>query len=95
MYLYLNEKNLDKILLIDDTEIKQGTGIIKDNQEKREYSIRELMKLSITESDNTAYVKLVNYVGKEKLQKFGNDIGALNTMKGKPTDCFGIKIHII
>ncbi len=48
------------------------------------------MELAIVQSDNTAYVKLVNYVGKETLKKFGNDLGATNTMLGKETDCFGI-----
>ena len=48
------------------------------------------MKLNITESDNSAYLKLVSMIGKDKIREYGLSLGAENTMIGKETDSFGI-----
>ena len=40
------------------------------------------------ESDNTAYIKLVDLVGKNNLKQFGKSLGAKYTMVGK--DEFGL-----
>lgn len=81
-----DEKILDLKLNINDEDLKRGTGIIRDNN-MGIYTIRELVKLSIKESDNTAYVKLVNYFGKDNLIAFGKSLGAKYTLEGK--DLFG------
>lgn len=82
------EINLDEKLLISMNDIKQDTGIIKYQQSDTFYTIRELIRLSIVESDNTAYIKLVNYVGKDNLKKYGTRLGAKHTLEGK--DLFGL-----
>ena len=79
----INEKILVKL-----EDLKQDTGIIKYNTEDKEYTIGELIKLCIIESDNTAYIKLVNYIGKDKLKEYGKSLGAIHTMEGK--DLFGL-----
>ncbi len=79
----LNEK-----LLITMDDLKQDTGIIKFQKEDTYYTIKELIRLAIVESDNTAYIKLVNYVGKDNLDKYGKELGAKHTMEGK--DLFGL-----
>lgn len=80
--------NLDDELLITMEDLKQDTGIIKFQKEDTYYSIKELIRLTIIESDNTAYIKLVNYVGKENLENYGKSLGAIHTMEGK--DLFGL-----
>lgn len=80
--------NLDEELLVTMDNLKQDTGIIKYQEEDTYYSIKDLIRLTIVESDNTAYIKLVNYVGKDKLEEYGKSIGAIHTMEGK--DLFGL-----
>lgn len=85
-----DEIDLNKKILVTMNDLKQDTGIIKYQKEDTEYSILELIKLTIIESDNTAYLKLVDIVGKEKIREFGLHLGATHTMESKPTDSFGI-----
>ena len=80
--------NLNEKLLITMTDLKQDTGIIKYQKKDTYYSIKELIRLSIVESDNTAYIKLVNYIGKDNLKNYGKKLGAKHTMEGK--DLFGL-----
>lgn len=55
-------------------DLKQDTGIIKFQKQDTYYTIKDLIRLTITESDNTAYIKLVNYVGKENLENMVNHL---------------------
>lgn len=57
--------------------------IIKYQREEIYYSIKELIGLSAVESDNIAYFKLVNYVGKDNLEGYDKYLSALNTMESK------------
>lgn len=84
------EIDLNKKILITKKDLKQGTGIIKFQNQDKKYSILKLIKLCIVESDNTAYLKLINLIGKENLAEYGHSLGAKHTMKGKETDSFGI-----
>lgn len=85
-----NEINLDEEILITMNDLKQDTGIIKYQKKDTFYTILELIRLTIVESDNTSYIKLVDLVGKNKIKDFGLSIGAIHTMEGKDTDSFGI-----
>lgn len=80
--------NIEEKLLVSMEDLKQGTGIIKYQKEDTYYSIKDLIRLTITESDNTAYIKLANYVGKDSLAEYGKSLGAKHTMEGK--DLFGL-----
>ena len=91
MLLEMAEKgsvDLEKKLLVKMDDLKQDTGVIKFQKEDTYYSIKELIKYTIVESDNTAYIKLVNYVGKNNLEIYGKLLGAEHTMEGK--DLFGL-----
>ena len=83
-----NNIDLNKKILIAMKDLKQGSGIIKNQKKDTYYTILELIKLAISESDNTAYIKLVNYVGKDTLEKYGKSLGAKHTLEGK--DLFGL-----
>ena len=86
-----NEFSLDDNILVKMEDLKQDSGIIKFQKEDTNYTIKELLRLTIVESDNTAYLKLVSLVGgKSVLKEFGNSLGAIHTMEGKETDSFGI-----
>ena len=85
------EFKLDDQILIKMSELKAGDGKISSQKEDSYYSLKELLRLTIVESDNTAYLKLVELVGgKQVLKDYGNTIGAFHTMEGKESDCFGI-----
>lgn len=82
------EVDLEEEILITSEDLKPGTGVIRFQEKDKSYTIRELIKYNIIESDNTAYIKLVNYVGKDKLIEFGKSLGAKHTLEGK--DLFGL-----
>ena len=52
------------------------------------HRIGNLIEYAVTVSDNSAYIMLMNFVGKETIKKYGNSLGATTTMEGK--DDFGI-----
>lgn len=80
--------NLEEKILVTMDDLKRDTGIIKYQKQDTYYTLEELIRLTIVESDNTAYIKLVNYVGKEELESYGKSLGALHTLEGK--DLFGL-----
>ena len=80
--------NLSDKLLVTSEDIFEGSGVIKNQSEDTEYTIEKLIELCLVESDNTAYIKLVKYVGKESLINFGKELGAIHTLEGK--DSYGI-----
>ena len=85
-----NEVNLNEKILVNLEDLKQGSGSIKEIKENKEFSIIELIKLSLVESDNTAYLKLVDFLGKDSIKEYGLSIGATHTMESRPNDNFGI-----
>ena len=92
LYLYeLSEDgkvDLDEELLVTSEDLCDGTGIIKNQINDTKYTISKLIELCLVESDNTAYTKLVKYVGKDELINYGKNLGANHTLEGK--DLFGI-----
>ena len=89
MILEQNMLNIEEKILVTMNDLKRGTGVIKNQNKDTYYTIKKLIELTITESDNTAYLKLVNIIGKEKLKEYGLSLGAKHTMEGKETDSFG------
>lgn len=83
-----NEINLNDRLIVRMSELKSGSGIIKNQLEDTSYSIMDLIKLCLIESDNTAYIKLMEYIKVESVKDFGLSLGAKHTLEGK--DLFGI-----
>lgn len=88
LYLYEAKIDLTKTLKITKEDIKRGSGIIKLDTLPASYTIKELAIRTIKYSDNTAYIKLVEWITKEKLQKYSKKIGLLHGLEGK--DFFGI-----
>lgn len=92
LYIYQeaekDEKILNEMIHLTKEDIRPGSGVINKQTSNFDYTIRQLISLSLKESDNTAYIKLVEYVTKEKLIAFGKSLGAIHTLEGK--DLFGI-----
>lgn len=82
--------DLNQELLITMDELNQGSGVIKYQEKDTKYTIRELIKLTIVESDNSAYIKLVKFVGKDRIKEFGASLGAMHTLETIKNDSFGI-----
>lgn len=85
-----NKLDLNKKILVKMEDLKQDTGVIKYQKKDTYYTLEELLRLTIVESDNTAYLKLVDILGKENIKKYGISLGAKNTMVGRKTDSFGL-----
>ena len=92
LYIYIKAEKkpniLEEKLTFADEDFKQGSGTLKKNKNIKECTIRDLIYYVLKESDNSAYIKLVNYVTKEKLIEYGKSLGAFHTLEGK--DLFGI-----
>ena len=92
LYIYeqaeKNPKILDKKIKLEVNDFKEGSGVLKNNKGIIEYTVKELIYYTLKESDNTAYIKLVNFITTEKLKKYGLSLGAQHTLEGK--DLFGI-----
>ena len=80
--------DLESTLTITKDDLKRESRVTDTFVNDIKYTIRELIKRTIVESDNTAYIKLVNYVGKDRLIEFGKSLGATHTLEG--VDLFGI-----
>ena len=78
----------EEIITVEESDLKQRSGILKKRNVPFSISLEELCLLSIKYSDNTAYTKLVNFLGKDTIASIGKEIGATHTMEGK--DSFGL-----
>jgi len=88
LYLYKNNINLNQKIEIKEEDKKQGSGTLKNFVLPKKFTLYDLLKYTIKDSDNTSYVKLVDWIGKEKLMEFGKSLNAKHTLEGK--DNFGI-----
>ena len=80
---FLNERgeiNLDEKVTINDDDIQDyGTGTLRYQKMPQTLSLRNLAKLSLKESDNTAAHVLSVRIGEDVVQKFVNDWGMTQT----------------
>ena len=88
LYLLDHNFDLEKEITILEPDKKQGSGIIKNDNLPKKYTIKKLMELTLKESDNTAYLKLVELVDREKLKEYGKSLKAIHTLEGK--DNYGL-----
>lgn len=65
----------DKITVTDDDIQDYGTGSIRYESMPKAYSIKQLSKLMLEESDNTAAHVLTVYLGEDKLQEYSDELG--------------------
>ena len=91
--MYIYEQAFKGEINLDDTityssKYRRGSSLeMKKHKYGDKISLRNLVKYSVTVSDNTAHNMLVQYVGVSKLKKYGNEMGAnLTHLNG---DLFG------
>ncbi len=87
LYLYekasLGEINLDDTMTYTKKYKRSSSAGMKNHSYGDKVSLRELVKHSITVSDNTAHQMIVSYIGKDKLKEYGHSLGAKHTLDGK------------
>lgn len=92
MYLYeqsLKDNTiLEKELLYTEDYKKDESNIMMNFDLNTKHNIRDLMKYTIIESDNSAYKMLMDEVTVSVIKEYGNHMGATTTMIGK--DHYGI-----
>lgn len=72
--------DLDQIVSIPDGEVQRyGTGTIQNSPGPHRYTYRELARLMMEQSDNTAAYVLSNRLGLGELQTFGESLGMTKT----------------
>lgn len=75
-----NQFDLDEVLTIPAGDVQRyGTGVIQYQAGPYQYSYRELARLMMEKSDNTAAYVLANNLDKTKLQEFANGQGLTDT----------------
>lgn len=86
--LYVYTKAREGVIDLDETityskkfKVSYSTGVSKHKIGDK-IPIRDLVKYSVIYSDNSAHQMLISYIGKNTLKKFGNDLGAVNTLIG-------------
>lgn len=74
LYLYnrivQNKVNPSKTLIYTEGDYEEGTGSIQNEDFGKKFSIRELSRLSIVESDNVAVNMLMRYLGRNNILKY-------------------------
>ena len=86
--LYIYEKAREGVIDLNDTitytkkyKVSYSTGVSKYKIGDK-ITLRDLVKYSVIYSDNSAHQMLISYIGKSTLKKYGNDLGAVNTLVG-------------
>lgn len=75
-YLYINGKiDLNKIITYEPIHYVGGSGSIQNQPYGTQYTIKELLKKTIVESDNIAYTMLTTLVNTNDIKTFWNNLG--------------------
>ncbi len=74
--------SLDDRLILRKSDKIAGSGSLQFQKTGNAYSIRTLVELMITLSDNTATHMLIERVGKENINRTMRDLGLKNTLVG-------------
>lgn len=70
------------VSITNDDKVSGSFGIIHE-LEGRQYSIKELIVAMLIQSDNTAACKLINIIGKERINSIVHDMGLTSTIINK------------
>ena len=62
--------NLDKRLILRNSDKLSGSGVLRWMKAGNVYSIRNLIRLMIVHSDNTATKMLIDHIGQDKINRY-------------------------
>lgn len=78
-----NSISLEQLVSITNEDKVSGSFGIMHELEGRQYSIKELIVAMLIQSDNTAACKLINIIGKERINSIVQDMGLTSTIINK------------
>lgn len=85
LYIYKKAEegniNLDEYLTYTSNFYTEGTGVLKDTPPDKDYSIHELVKYSIINSDNIAHLMLNNKFKSSNIHSYWSNLGASSIYK--------------
>lgn len=76
-----NNINLDEYLTYTSNFYTDGTGILKDTTPNKDYSIHDLVKYSIVNSDNIAHLMLNNKYNSQNIYNYWSNLGTTSIFK--------------
>ena len=76
-----NNINLNETLTYTSNFYTKGTGVLKDTPPDKDYSIHELVKYSIINSDNIAHLMLNNKFKSSNIHSYWSNLGASSIYK--------------
>ncbi|MFH1684464.1 MAG: serine hydrolase [Candidatus Margulisiibacteriota bacterium] len=71
--------NLDQTLLFKEKDKLEGSGVLRWMKAGKKYSIRNLIRMMISLSDNTATKMVIDRIGIENINNYIKDLGLNNT----------------
>lgn len=73
--------DVDNIFIYTEDKFKSGSGIIQNSEFETAYTYYDLLKLTITHSDNIAFSALRDVFGRKGFNEFSESIGVINPQK--------------
>ncbi len=73
--------DVDRTFIYTEDKYKSGSGIIQNSEFGTAYTYYDLLKLTITYSDNVAFAELRNVFGRSGFNAFSESIGVKNPQK--------------
>lgn len=89
LYLYDNNIDFNKTMTYQSKYIKGSSKGMATRKVGEEVSLLDLMNYSLSVSDNTAHVMLVDYIGYNNLRDYGKSLGAKNILTGVGGEMYG------
>lgn len=89
LYLYDNDIDFNNTMKYESKYIKASSKGMDSRTVGEEVSLLDLMKYSLTVSDNTAHVMLVDYIGYNNLRDYGRSLGASAILNGVGGEKYG------
>ena len=86
IYLIDNDVDLNQTMKYTSNFVSGSSEGMKQRKIGENVSLQDLMKYSITVSDNTSHHMLVSYIGKNKLKDYANGLGATAIFSGISDD---------
>lgn len=73
--------DVNSVFVYTEDKFKEGSGVIRKSDFGTEYTYLDLLRLSITHSDNVAFAEIRNIYGRAGFNAFSEDIGITNPAK--------------
>jgi len=89
LYLYDNDVDFSDTMVYESKYIKGSSTGMDKRTVGEAVSIKDLMNYSLSVSDNTAHVMLVDYIGYNNLRDYGRSLGATAILSGVGGEKYG------